>query len=229
MGCGLGVAVGGLVGLGVGVRLTLVGEDAAVAAGSAGVGVAAGGVLGGRAHAATARKRVRSSSRRHMGVNWGVGRKYGQACVAPPMWKSWSGRPDLNWRPPGPKPGALPGCATPRRQTALDTSRNMRRGNSRRTYSAAALAALSFFISLDLCRAALLGCAMPLVTARSMVLMALRTTASAPCNSPDATTVFAQLGPDRRGRGTIAFVAALALTGSFLCGCVIGQESSKTT
>ncbi len=26
----------------------------------------------------------------------------------------WSGREDLNLRPPGPEPGALPGCATPR-------------------------------------------------------------------------------------------------------------------
>ena len=26
----------------------------------------------------------------------------------------WSGRKDSNLRPPGPKPGALPGCATPR-------------------------------------------------------------------------------------------------------------------
>jgi mRNA-degrading endonuclease toxin of MazEF toxin-antitoxin module len=39
----------------------------------------------------------------------------------PPMsWKEgpttgkWSGREDLNLRPPGPEPGALPGCATPR-------------------------------------------------------------------------------------------------------------------
>jgi len=28
--------------------------------------------------------------------------------------KYWSGRPDLNRRPPAPKAGALPGCATPR-------------------------------------------------------------------------------------------------------------------
>ena len=27
----------------------------------------------------------------------------------------WSGREDLNLRPPAPKAGALPGCATPRR------------------------------------------------------------------------------------------------------------------
>src|SRR6266567_9483737 len=31
----------------------------------------------------------------------------------------WSGRPDLNRRPPAPKAGALPGCATPRHETAL--------------------------------------------------------------------------------------------------------------
>src|SRR5206468_11607990 len=30
----------------------------------------------------------------------------------------WSGRPDLNRRPPAPKAGALPGCATPRRMSA---------------------------------------------------------------------------------------------------------------
>ena len=29
--------------------------------------------------------------------------------------EKWSGREDLNLRPPGPEPGALPGCATPRR------------------------------------------------------------------------------------------------------------------
>src|SRR5438552_17383405 len=28
----------------------------------------------------------------------------------------WSGRPDLNRRPPAPKAGALPGCATPRHE-----------------------------------------------------------------------------------------------------------------
>ncbi len=28
--------------------------------------------------------------------------------------EEWSGREDLNLRPPGPEPGALPGCATPR-------------------------------------------------------------------------------------------------------------------
>jgi hypothetical protein len=28
----------------------------------------------------------------------------------------WSGRPDSNRGPPAPKAGALPGCATPRRE-----------------------------------------------------------------------------------------------------------------
>ena len=28
----------------------------------------------------------------------------------------WSGRKDSNLRPPGPKPGALPDCATPRKK-----------------------------------------------------------------------------------------------------------------
>jgi hypothetical protein len=31
----------------------------------------------------------------------------------------WSGREDLNLRPPAPKAGALPGCATPRHSTSL--------------------------------------------------------------------------------------------------------------
>ena len=33
----------------------------------------------------------------------------------PSGWEGWSGRADLNGRPPAPKAGALPGCATPRR------------------------------------------------------------------------------------------------------------------
>src|SRR3989454_951264 len=32
---------------------------------------------------------------------------------------NWSGRGDLNARPPAPKAGALPGCATPRLSTSL--------------------------------------------------------------------------------------------------------------
>jgi hypothetical protein len=31
----------------------------------------------------------------------------------------WSGRQDSNLRPSGPKPDALPGCATPRRTRAI--------------------------------------------------------------------------------------------------------------
>jgi hypothetical protein len=34
--------------------------------------------------------------------------------------KDWSGRPDSNRRPPAPKAGALPGCATPRQSTTYD-------------------------------------------------------------------------------------------------------------
>jgi hypothetical protein len=33
--------------------------------------------------------------------------------------EDWSGRGDLNARPPAPKAGALPGCATPRHATPL--------------------------------------------------------------------------------------------------------------
>ena len=32
----------------------------------------------------------------------------------------WSGRGDLNSRPPAPKAGALPGCATPRLKFVFD-------------------------------------------------------------------------------------------------------------
>jgi hypothetical protein len=35
----------------------------------------------------------------------------------------WSGREDLNLRPPAPKAGALPGCATPRRLVRSDVSK----------------------------------------------------------------------------------------------------------
>ena len=37
-----------------------------------------------------------------------------------------SGRQDSNLRPPGPKPGALPGCATPRCKTSGTTAENAR-------------------------------------------------------------------------------------------------------
>src|SRR5271168_9296 len=33
----------------------------------------------------------------------------------------WSGRGDLNSRPPAPKAGALPGCATPRLKCCMDS------------------------------------------------------------------------------------------------------------
>ena len=32
----------------------------------------------------------------------------------PATFEEWSGREDSNLRPPGPEPGALPDCATPR-------------------------------------------------------------------------------------------------------------------
>ena len=35
------------------------------------------------------------------------------------MAETWSGRKDSNLRPPGPKPGALPGCATPRNNRVI--------------------------------------------------------------------------------------------------------------
>src|SRR6202011_91869 len=38
------------------------------------------------------------------------------ATARPRNRKKWSGREDLNLRPPAPKAGALPGCATPRRR-----------------------------------------------------------------------------------------------------------------
>src|SRR5450631_3067609 len=37
------------------------------------------------------------------------------------IWKEESGREDLNLRPPAPKAGALPGCATPRVEAAVNT------------------------------------------------------------------------------------------------------------
>src|SRR5689334_16713237 len=40
--------------------------------------------------------------------------------------KRWSGRPDSNRRPPAPKAGALPGCATPRLvKNTLKNTRNV--------------------------------------------------------------------------------------------------------
>ena len=51
--------------------------------------------------------------------------------------EKWSGRPDSNWRPPAPKAGALPGCATPRRQALSHVLRAMcyvRRAHVRRAH-----------------------------------------------------------------------------------------------
>jgi excisionase family DNA binding protein len=44
-----------------------------------------------------------------------------------------SGRQDLNLRPPGPQPGALPDCATPRR--SVDSTLNLEAGDGARTRS----------------------------------------------------------------------------------------------
>src|SRR5580693_7967615 len=38
----------------------------------------------------------------------------------PRRYDEWSGRGDLNSRPPAPKAGALPGCATPRHEMLTD-------------------------------------------------------------------------------------------------------------
>ena len=43
-------------------------------------------------------------------------------------WDAWSGREDLNLRPPAPKAGALPGCATPR----LGVHSHLQRSTTRR-------------------------------------------------------------------------------------------------
>src|SRR5439155_8175334 len=42
----------------------------------------------------------------------------------------WSGRLDLNQRPPAPEAGALPGYATPRRTFALGATRRARRDSN---------------------------------------------------------------------------------------------------
>jgi hypothetical protein len=42
----------------------------------------------------------------------------------------WSGRGDLNARPPAPKAGALPGCATPRHFTPLILNYFFRKGKA---------------------------------------------------------------------------------------------------
>ena len=40
--------------------------------------------------------------------------------------EEWSGREDLNLRPPAPKAGALPGCATPRHFAVSFDSKSLR-------------------------------------------------------------------------------------------------------
>src|SRR6187402_1598770 len=44
-----------------------------------------------------------------------------------PELKKWSGRLDSNQRPPAPKAGALPGCATPRLKLPKDSTRSRAR------------------------------------------------------------------------------------------------------
>src|SRR5215470_10432203 len=47
--------------------------------------------------------------------------------VSGPDSSKWSGREDLNLRPPAPKAGALPGCATPRHSPGLFDSKSLLR------------------------------------------------------------------------------------------------------
>ena len=117
-----GGAAGGLAGAGAalagGAALALGGTASArVWVGWAGMGARSSGS---RARAQRARGRrhttARSSPRaRHRhgeghGVAWGA-----DASGVCPAERNESGREDLNLRLPGPEPGALPGCATPRR------------------------------------------------------------------------------------------------------------------
>src|SRR6476660_2042712 len=46
----------------------------------------------------------------------------------------WSGRPDLNRRPPAPKAGALPGCATPRHEVRSNYTRLANRDAASRAH-----------------------------------------------------------------------------------------------
>ena len=52
---------------------------------------------------------------------FGISLRSGRAHAAPirQNWENWSGRQDSNLRPSGPKPDALPGCATPRHLQVL--------------------------------------------------------------------------------------------------------------
>jgi hypothetical protein len=44
-------------------------------------------------------------------------------CLRNGQTENWSGREDLNLRPPAPKAGALPGCATPRLENDITDSK----------------------------------------------------------------------------------------------------------
>ncbi len=46
--------------------------------------------------------------------------------------KKWSGRAELNRRPHGPEPCALPGCATPRSISECDIQRAYHEGRSKK-------------------------------------------------------------------------------------------------
>ncbi len=58
-------------------------------------------------------RRLRVSGRAHPGGNIVYQKKRLHMTV-----RRWSGRSDSNRRPPVPKTGALPGCATPRKERA---------------------------------------------------------------------------------------------------------------
>src|SRR4051812_25742987 len=67
----------------------------------------------------------------------------------------WSGRLDSNQRPPAPKAGALPGCATPRpdRETALSHRASAETVSADRTCGPHVRPGLSSGPSIDLLRA----------------------------------------------------------------------------
>ena len=67
----------------------------------------------------------------------------------------WSGRPDLNRRPPAPKAGALPGCATPRPIVRIDYTRLRNADAFQRADSAHHCAKTARRISLDHCCASI--------------------------------------------------------------------------
>ena len=47
-----------------------------------------------------------------------------------PKRENWSGRPELNRRPLGPEPSALPGCATPRLPSNLSYTKEFFKGSN---------------------------------------------------------------------------------------------------